>query len=137
MSVEQEGTRIDVDLDSVDSPSATVPDGTYTLSIREANLKRSKETQRPMVEFVHTLQSPETGEMVFVRDYPLLDTQQGKFRVRQMRIAAGQDNNPNWTLENLPGASFQAELEIQPGEGTYPDSNRIRRVLVDVPKNRK
>lgn len=133
MSDESMGDRIDIDLSKIDSPFATVPDGNYTLVLADCKLDRSK-TDRPMLRCQWEMQHPETGEIVNIFDYPLLDQQQGKFRLRQIIIArTGGDGTSIPPIHELIGATAQAEVTIENSE-EYGDQNRIRRLLVEVPK---
>lgn len=124
-----DGTRLDIDLDSVVSPNSTVKSGTYTIQLREIRLDKSK-TDRPMLRCGYMLQNPETHETVFVNDYPLLDTQQGKFRLKQLIIGAGLHTS-DYTLEQLVGAQYEAELDEEES-AEYGPANRIRRLMVNV-----
>lgn len=124
--------RIDIDLSGIDSPYSTVPDGTYLLTLADIKLGRSKEADRPMLSCRWETTHPETGETVSMFDYPLLDQQRGKFRLRQMIIAGGLDEN-DWTVPQLVGMRLSAEVEVEDSE-EYGEQNRIRQILVEVPK---
>ena len=123
--------RIDIDLTGIDQPTSTVEPGNHTLTLKDLKVKRSK-TDRPMLECFWITQNPENGEEVMIRDYPLLDNQPGKFRLRQIIYAAKVDER-NYTIPQLIGASCIAEIEIDETE-EYGKQNRIRRLLVEVPK---
>lgn len=123
------GTRLDVDLEGIVSPNATVSAGTYTIQLREIKPDTSK-TNRPMLRCSYMLQHPDTNETVFINDYPLMDTQQGKFRLKQLILGAGY-NSSNYTLEALVGTQYEAELEEEDSADFGPQ-NRLKRLLVDV-----
>ncbi len=123
--------RIDIDLTGIDSPYSTVEDGTYTIALVDIKLGRSK-TDRPMLSCRWETTHPDTGELVSMFDYPLLDQQRGKFRLRQLIYARGLDES-NWTVPQLVGVSVDAEVEKEDTED-YGEQNRIRQILVEVPK---
>ena len=123
--------RIDIDLAGIDSPYSTVPDGTYTIVLADIKLGRSK-TDRPMLSCRWETTHPDTGETVSMFDYPLLDQQRGKFRLKQLLIAQGLDMN-DWTVPQLVGTELEAEVEVEDTED-YGEQNRIRQILVEVPK---
>jgi hypothetical protein len=123
--------RINIDLTGIDSPYSTIPDGTYQITLADIKLGKSK-TDRPMLTCRWEAVHPETGETVSMFDYPLLDQQRGKFRLRQLIIARGLDEN-DWTVPQLVGTEIQAEVELEDTED-YGEQNRIRQVLVEVPK---
>ena len=125
--------RIDIDLSGIDSPYSTVEDGTYQLTLVDIKLGQSK-TDRPMLSCRWETPSPETGEAVSMFDYPLLDSQRGKFRLKQILIARGIDpNSRDWTVGQLVGTELPAEVEKEDSE-EYGEQNRIRQMLVEVPK---
>lgn len=123
--------RIDIDLTGIDQPNAFVDPGNYTLTLADIKVKRSK-TDRPMLECFWKLINPTNNEEVTVRDYPMLDDQRGKFRLRQIVYAAKADER-NYTVPQLVGASALAELDIDETD-EYGKQNRIKRLLVEVPK---
>ena len=123
--------RIDIDLSGIDSPYSTVPDGTYQLTLADIKLGRSK-SDRPMLSCRWETVHPDTGETVSMFDYPLLDQQRGKFRLKQLLIARGLDMN-DWTVPQLVDTELQAEVEVEDTED-YGEQNRIRQILVEVPK---
>ena len=126
--------RIDIDLSHVDAPFLTLEDGTYTLVLVEIKLDRSS-TDRPMLRCRWESQHPETNETVSLFDYPLLDQQQGKFRLRQIIIAKmGGDGARVPALPELVGATAQAEVVKEVSE-EYGESSKIKRLLVPVPKS--
>ncbi len=123
--------RIDIDLSGIDSPYLTVDDGTYEITLADIKLGRSK-TDRPMLSCRWETAHPETGEQVSMFDYPLLDQQRGKFRLKQLIVAQGLDMD-DWTVPQLVGVTVQAEVEKEDTED-YGEQNRIRQILVEVPK---
>ncbi len=126
--------RIDIDLSGIDSPYSTVPDGTYQLTLADIKLGKSKETARPMLSCRWETPHPDTEETVSMFDYPLLDSQRGKFRLKQILIARGIDpNSRDWTVPQLVGTMLLAEVEVEDTE-EYGEQNRIRQILVEVPK---
>ena len=128
---QQEDVRIDIDLSGIDSPYLTVPEATYPLVLADIKLGRSK-TDRPMLSCRWETPHPDTGESVSMFDYPLLDQQRGKFRLRQIIIAARADEK-NYTIGELVGAMADAEVEVEDSE-EFGEQNRIRQLLVEVPK---
>ena len=126
--------RIEIDLSGIDSPYSTVPDGTYDLTLADIKIGKSKEKDRPMLSCRWETIHPDTGEQVSMFDYPLLDQQRGKFRLKQILIARGIDPN-SWdgSVGQLVGTTLQAEVEVEDTE-EYGEQNRIRQVLVEVPK---
>ena len=126
--------RIDIDLAGIDSPYSTVPDGTYQLTLADIKLGKSKEKDRPMLSCRWETTHPDTGETVSMFDYPLLDQQRGKFRLKQLLIARGIDP-AGWdgSVGQLVGTELQAEVEVEDTED-YGEQNRIRQILVEVPK---
>jgi hypothetical protein len=125
--------RIDIDLSGIDSPYSTVEDGTYQIILADIKLDRSK-TDRPMLRCRWETTHPDTGEQVSMFDYPLLDQQRGKFRLKQLLIAAGIDPD-SWdgSVAELAGVAVQAEVEKEDSED-YGEQNRVRQILVEVPK---
>lgn len=126
--------RIEVDLSGIDSPYSTVPDGTYQLTLADIKIGKSKEKDRPMLSCRWETIHPETGETVNMFDYPLLDQQRGKFRLKQLLIARGIDPE-SWdgSVGQLVGTELQAEVEVEDTDD-YGEQNRIRQILVEVPK---
>jgi hypothetical protein len=126
-----EGTRIDVDLDEVTSPFTTVPTGTYNLELRSVELTKSKKGD-PMIKAMSTTIHPETQEAVNIFDYWMIGKQDGKFKLKQAIVAKFGAYQKDYTLEELVGATFEAEVEYSEGDGEYGPSNRIKRMLVEV-----
>jgi hypothetical protein len=128
-----EGTRIDIDVDNITSAAATVDDGwTGDITLKEITFDKTKDTGRPMLRCAYQFPHPDTGETVFVRDFPLLDTQQGKYRFRQLKVAAGQDKNPDFVLENLNNVVVPVELKKTEDDDFGPQ-NGIRKIFIQVP----
>lgn len=130
---QQEGSedRIDIDLTGIDKPFLTVPEGNYPLVLADIKLGRSK-TDRPMLTCHWETEHPETAESIAIFDYPLLDQQRGKFRLRQIIFAAGADEK-NYTIGELVGATAEAEVTVEDSE-EYGEQNRLNQLLVEVPK---
>lgn len=132
--------RVNIDLSGIDQPTLVNPEDTYDLILEDIELSRSS-TDRPMLrcrwEMEHV--DPEVEEKVQVRDYPLLDQQSGKYRLRQIVYAKGLDdaswqNDPK--VGRLVGTRAKAEIQLDDDE-EYGEQNRIRRLLQDVPKAKK
>lgn len=123
--------RIDVDLTGIDQPNAFVEAGTYQITIQNIENSKSK-TNRPMLRVRWGVVNPLDGEEVAIFDYPLLDQQQGKFRLRQMIYARGLDER-DWKIPQLVGATCQAEIEVEES-AEFGTQNRIVRLLVSVPQ---
>lgn len=132
--VEQEtlGDRIDIDLSNVDEPFPTVPAGNYTLTIKEAVLRKSK-SGNPMLDYQVAATSADGTEVKW-REYDTLTIQSGKYSLRQKLIAAGLDGQ-SWVVGQLIGVQFPAEVSVE--EDEYGTKNRIKKILVDVPKNQR
>lgn len=123
--------RIDIDLDGVNSPFATLPEGTYDLTLKEIKQDVSQKGH-PMLRCLYVAQHPETNETVFIRDYPLLDQQSGKFRLKQLIIGSGQSPERGaWSLGAMIGTSYSAEVDVQTSE-EFGDQNRIKRLWTEI-----
>lgn len=132
---EEQSLNIEVDLDDIDQPYAVLPDGQHDITLADAKLKMSS-GGHPMLETRYQAPHPESGEMCFMRDYPLLDRQDGKFRVKQLLIAAGlptQINPDNIAALVSAHPTVPAMIEVEVSE-EYGEQNRVRRLLVEVPK---
>lgn len=125
--------RIDIDLSGIDQPNLTREPGNGQVTLVDITLKKSK-TDRPMIECHYETVHPETQEIIRIRDYPLLDAQPGKYRLRQLVYARGYDD-ATWdkNVKSLIGASCQAEIGKETSE-EYGDQNKINRLLQEVPK---
>lgn len=130
--------RIDIDLTGVDQANPTVPDGTYTIELTDCELSRST-TDRPMLRCAWELPDPKNpdSDNIRINDYPLLDTQRGKFRLRQIIYAKGM-NDSTWDKKavSLIGTRVKAELTLE-DDPEYGEQDRIRRLLQEVPKAAK
>lgn len=125
------GTRIDIDLEHVTSPFTTVPNGVYTLELRDVELTKTKDKGDPMVKAMFSTQS-ETGENVNIFDYWVLTKDSGKFRLKQMIVAHYGNYNSEWTLEELIGTSVEANVVLDAGDDQYGPSNKIKNILQEI-----
>jgi len=121
---------MDIDLTDVADPFDPAPAGRYTVQCTEAEEKPSKSGER-MIRFVFQIIEDEDNAGKNIFEYCMLEGKGksgGLWRMKQICEAAGLDIKGGWDLSEFVSASFDVEISVEPGQGEYGPSNRIKDV---------
>lgn len=125
---------IDIDVADLKDPFEPAPEDRYTIEVTEYSDDPSKAgDEMHFYMFKIIGDTEEAGKNV--RNYHVMSERAKKYSLWSMRnyaVAAGMDiqdmfNDPS----SLVGATFDVQLDIQPGDGDYGPSNNVTQVYTD------
>lgn len=120
--------KLNINVEDIKDPNEPAPAGNYTLSIEKYDVESSK-AGAPMIkaQFKIVGDNESAGKMIF--DYMVLEGKGSQFGLwRHKQIADATDSDP-YDTDSFIGKTFEAEVSVEPGDGEYGPSNRIRQVL--------
>jgi hypothetical protein len=120
--------KLNIDVDDIRDPNEPAPAGNYTLSVKSYEATASKAGDSMIkAQFQIVGDGEHAGKTIF--DYMVLEGKAARFGLwRHKQIADATDSDPTDT-DSFIGKTFEAEIEVDPGNGEYGPSNRIRQIL--------
>lgn len=129
--------RIDIDLETLDSPYSHLEDGEYTLRVGNAEYKDSK-SGRPMCVVRFDAPDPEDEtQTIFINHYIMLDNRRGLYQFKQLCVNAGVDlkqykgDPASWDFSGLVGSEVEAVVLLEENP-EYGKQNRVKSLDVKI-----
>lgn len=120
--------KLGIDISAVKSPFEPLPEGNLHFRVIGAELKMSKKSNNPMVEYIYEVIGHPKLAGRQTRSYAVLDQQSGQYLIHQHCLIAGDDPTDPDPQKHL-NSEFEAEVRVE--EGDRGPQNRVV-PLVDV-----